>query len=195
MACRVNNSTDRLSSRGGVTFNDWLARPASSHKASSTIHRELREVRRLSVAWGDGMTYSIAGVGGAGSPQLVSGASPYSSPSTKMTNLFQTIDTTNTSSITQQQFNAAFATLNPPGRFQAVGAAAIFKQLDPQGTGSVSKSTFVNGLTKLISSFGKSGSPSATAAAAPSQSLGQSLQSLEQLGASTSPGAVVNKQV
>ena len=117
-----------------------------------------------------------------------------------MTNLFQTIDTAETGSISKQQFNQAFASLNPPGRFQSVGASAIFKQLDPQGTGSVSQSNFVSGMTALISSLGKTGTVASTSTATPpSQSLNQSQQSLERLGSpvstSNGPGTVVNELI
>ncbi len=152
------------------------------------------------------MSFSISGVGGASTPQMVSGASPYSSPTTKMTNLFQTIDTGGTGSISQQQFNQAFTSLNPPGRFQSLGASAIFKQLDPQGTGSVSQSNFVKGMTSLTSSLGNSATAGGTSAAplststnTPSQSLSQSQTLLDLLGTQTStnndPGSIVNKLI
>ena len=152
------------------------------------------------------MSFSISGVGGASSPHLVSGASPYSTPTTKMTNLFQTIDSAGTGSISQLQFNNAFRSLNTPGRFQSFGASAIYNQLDPKGTGSVSKSDFVKGMTALISSFGKSENAISTASVgssagtnAPAQTLNQGLQSLELLGNQSStnqaPGSVVNKLI
>lgn len=148
------------------------------------------------------MSVSVAGVGGASSSMMVSGASPYSSPTTKMTNLFNSIDTNGTGSISQQQFNQAFSTMNPPGRFQSLGASAIFSKLDPQGTGSVTKSDFVNGMTALTSSFSNAGSVNGASTAAtvsPAQSLSQSQQSLDVLGqsitANSPPGSVVNELV
>ena len=143
------------------------------------------------------MSFATPAISGSNSPQMVSGASPYSSPTTKMTNLFQTIDTGNTGSISKQQFNNAFATLKPPGRFQSLGPTAIFSQLDPQGTGSVSKSAFVNVMSNLFNSSASAttGGTSANFAGNPSQSLSQSQASLERLGGSGYPGQVVNKQV
>ncbi|HUY88350.1 MAG TPA: EF-hand domain-containing protein [Pirellulales bacterium] len=137
------------------------------------------------------MSLSISGMGAASAPQIVSGASSYASPTAKMTSLFGQIDAGNTGSITLGQFQQAFANSNPPASFRAQGANAIFNQLDPSQTGSVSKAHFVRGMTALMRSFKTAGSRSAAGAPmassssdAASQSLGQSLQSLLQLGSS-----------
>ena len=134
------------------------------------------------------MSMSISGLGSASPPQIVSGASSYGSPSQKMSNLFQQIDTSNSGSITQAQFQQAFATLNPPANFQAVGANAVFQQLDSSGAGSVSKSNFVSGMTAMMRSLRSDtvSNSNANTAAPPSttpvQSLSQSLQAFLQLG-------------
>src|SRR5471032_1498099 len=95
---------------------------------------------------------SVSSVGG-GMVTVVSGASPYSTPTNKMSNLFAQIDTNGTGSINQDQFNQAFQTLNPPGVFKAAGADAIFSQLDPNGTGNVSQPDFVASMTSLMKSL------------------------------------------
>jgi len=138
---------------------------------------------------------TAAGISGAGTDGIVSGASPYATPDTKMSNLFSQIDTNNGGSITQDQFNQAFLTKNPPGVFKAAGADSIFSQLDPAGTGSVSKADFVNTMTSLMKSL-RSGASSA--ATTPANTLASSLQSLNQLGGSSDPqsndglGSLVN---
>lgn len=137
------------------------------------------------------MSLSISGMGATSAPQIVSGASSYASPAVKMTSLFGQIDAGNTDSITLGQFQQAFATLSPPASFRAQGANAIFNQLDPNQTGSVSKPHFIRGMTALMRSLKTAGARGATAAPtasnssdAASQSLSQSLQSLLQLGSS-----------
>ena len=71
-------------------------------------------------------------------------------PNQKMSNLFNSIDTSGAGSINQAQFNQAFQTLNPPAVFKAQGANAIWSSLDPNGTGSVSKQDFVNTMKDLM---------------------------------------------
>lgn len=83
-------------------------------------------------------------------PQVVSGASMRMPPSQKMGNLFQQIDTGNTGSITKAQFEQAFQTLNPPPSIKSQGADAIFSKLDPNGTGSVSRQDFINGMKSIM---------------------------------------------
>ena len=67
-----------------------------------------------------------------------------------MSNLFDQIDTTGSGTITKSQFEQAFQNMNPPGSFQAAGADAVWSKLDPNGTGSVSKQDFVNGMTTMM---------------------------------------------
>jgi Ca2+-binding EF-hand superfamily protein len=135
------------------------------------------------------MNLSISGTSGMNSPQIVSGASSYGSPTSKMTNLFQQIDASNSGSISLGQFQQAFTTSNPPARFQSLWADAIFQQLDPNGTDSVSQGDFVSGMTALMKSLRSAGSSNESSPAAASaitdpasQSLSQSLQSFLKLG-------------
>lgn len=125
----------------------------------------------------------ISGVSAAGGMHAVSGASSSGPPQQKMSDLFDSIDSSGSGSITQSQFEQAFQTKNPPAVFQKQGADAIFAALDPGGTGSVSKPDFVAGMKKLMASLradsaGPSGSQS---------SLAASLQSLNQVDPASAP--------
>ena len=125
----------------------------------------------------------ISGVSAAGGMHAVSGASSSGPPQQKMSDLFDSIDSSGSGSITQRQFEQAFQTKNPPAVFQKQGADAIFAALDPNGTGSVSKQDFVAGMKKLMASLradnaGPSGSQS---------SLAASLQSLNQVDPASAP--------
>lgn len=97
------------------------------------------------------MTASIAAVSGGAS--ALSGASWSGPPNQKMSNLFDSIDAKGTGSISQTQFNSAFQTKNPPTVFQQQGASAIWSQLDPKSSGSVSKPDFVSTMSGLMSSL------------------------------------------
>jgi hypothetical protein len=142
----------------------------------------------------------ISGVGATGALHAVSGASSSGPPQQKMSNLFDSIDTSGSGSITQSQFNQAFQTKNPPAVFQNQGANAIFSTLDPNGTGSVSKQDFVSGMSTLMASLragnaGQSGSQSSQSSA----SLAASVQSLNQIDPASvpqnaSPGSLINLQ-
>lgn len=96
------------------------------------------------------MSSAISSVGGGISPQVVSGASMRMPPSQKMSQLFDKIDTSGSGSITQSQFEAAFQTMNPPAGIKSMGADAVFSQLDPNGTGKVSKQDFINGMKNVM---------------------------------------------
>src|ERR1700686_2846673 len=96
---------------------------------------------------------NIAGIAPSCGIHAVSGASSGAPPQQKMSNLFDSIDTSGSGSITQSQFNQAFQTKNPPAVFQNQGANAIFSTLDPNGTGSVSKQDFVSGMSTLMASL------------------------------------------
>jgi hypothetical protein len=120
---------------------------------------------------------SVAAVGGAGSPHIVSGASGNMPPNQKMSSLFNSIDTSGAGSINQSQFDQAFQTLNPPGVFKAQGANAIWSSLDPSGTGSVSKQDFVNTMKDLMVQL-RADPTSTTNPVAPGQTLDSSTQSL-----------------
>ena len=76
------------------------------------------------------------------SSSAMSGASAPMSPSQKMSNLFDSIDTIGSGTITNSQFEQAFQSMNPPGSVKAAGADAIWKKLDPDGAGKVSKQDF-----------------------------------------------------
>jgi hypothetical protein len=149
----------------------------------------------------------ISGVGAAGAMHAVSGASTSGPPQQKMSNLFDSIDTSGSGSITQSQFDQAFQTKNPPGVFQKQGADAIFAALDPSGTGSVSKADFVAGMSKLMASLrADTATPAASSISQASASLAASTQSLNLIdpsslpkitpqAANLQPGAFVNFQV
>src|SRR5664280_3857517 len=123
------------------------------------------------------MSMSVAAVGGAGNPHIISGASGNMLPNQKMASLFNSIDTSGAGSINQAQFNQAFQTLNPPAVFKAQGANAIWSSLDPNGTGSVSKQDFINTMKDLMVQL--RADPTGTASPiAPGQTLDSSLQSL-----------------
>ena len=137
----------------------------------------------------------ISGVGSAGALHAVSGASTGSPPQQKMSNLFDSIDSSGSGSITQSQFMQAFQTKNPPSVFKQQGADAIYAALDPSGTGSVSKSDFVSTMSKLMVSL--RAEASATSGSSAADSLSASVQSLNQIDptsapSSASPGSLFN---
>ena len=68
----------------------------------------------------------ITGVGAVSGMHAVSGASSSGPPQQKMSDLFDSIDTSGSGSITKSQFDQAFQSKNPPAVFQKQGADAIF---------------------------------------------------------------------
>lgn len=137
----------------------------------------------------------ISGLGSATGMHAVSGASSGSPPQQKMSNLFDSIDTSGSGSITQAQFEQAFQSQNPPAVFQQQGADAIFSALDPTGSGKVSKQDFVSGMSKLMASLRAENS--AQSATQPSDTLAASLQALNQIDPSSispdsPPGSLLN---
>ncbi len=125
----------------------------------------------------------------------MSGASYGAPPQQKMSNLFNSIDTSGSGSITQSQFEQAFQTKNPPAVFQQQGAAAVFAALDPNGTGSVSKQDFVSTMSGLMASLRADSSGSSTSP--PANSLTTSLQALNQIDpanvpSTAAPGTLIN---
>ena len=96
------------------------------------------------------MSFSIGAIGGPAHAQAVTGASPGMSPQQKMTNLYNNIDTNHSGSISQAQFNQAFATQNPPNVFKAAGAEAVWSGLKSDATGQVSRNDFVNGMKNMM---------------------------------------------
>lgn len=99
------------------------------------------------------MSISLAGLSGAAHTMAVGGASISHSPQQKMTNLYNSIDTAGSGSISKNQLSTAFATMNPPTVFKNAGVDAVFSQLDPSGTGNVSKSNFIDGMKSLMVSL------------------------------------------
>ena len=125
----------------------------------------------------------------------VSGASYGGPPQQKMSNLFDAIDTSGSGSISQAQFDQAFATKNPPLVFQQQGSEAIFSKLDPSGSGTVSKQDFVSTMTGLMQSL-RSGA-AAPAMAKPADGVQASLNALNALGskpvsANAAAGSIVS---
>ncbi len=128
------------------------------------------------------MSMDIASVSASlNSTQIFSGASARMPASQKMSSLFDQIDTTGSGSITQAQFDQAFQNLNPPKDFKAAGASAIWSQLDPNNTGSVSKQDFVSTMTAIMRQMraGDHGAPSSVQS--PSQTISASASSLQNL--------------
>ena len=137
----------------------------------------------------------ISGIASASGLHTVSGASSSGPPQQKMSNLFDSIDTTGSGTITQAQFEQAFQTKNPPVVFQKQGADAIWTALDPSGSGTVSKQNFVSTMSQLMASL-RAGGGAATSSQA-SASASASLQSLSQITPTTispnsPPGSLVN---
>src|ERR1700761_4161971 len=140
----------------------------------------------------------ISGVSSSSGLHAVSGASSGAPPQQKMSNLFDSIDTSGSGSITQSQFSQAFQTKNPPAVFQNQGSDAIFAALDPTGSGSVSKQSFVSTMSNLMVSL--RADSSAQSGSQPADTLSASLQSLNQINPATvpstaSPGALINYTV
>ncbi|MGA7993734.1 MAG: EF-hand domain-containing protein [Bradyrhizobium sp.] len=149
----------------------------------------------------------ITGVGAASGMHAVSGASSSGPPQQRMSELFDSIDTSGSGSITQSQFDQAFQTKNPPAVFQKQGADAIFAALDPNGTGSVSKQDFVAGMKQLMASLrAGDAAPAGSSTSQSSASLAASVQSLNVIDKSSlpqttlqdlkgsPPGALINLQ-
>jgi hypothetical protein len=135
---------------------------------------------------------NISGIATTSGLNAISGASYGAPPQQKMSNLFDSIDTAGSGSITQAQFEQAFQTKNPPAVFQKQGADAIWTALDPSGSGTVSKQDFVSTMSKLMVSLRAEGT-----APGGSASLSASLQSLNQIdpttvSANSPPGSLVN---
>ncbi len=121
------------------------------------------------------MSFEISSVAPANTAavQTMTGPSANAPARQKMSGLFDKIDSAGTGSINREQLARAFQTMNPPAGFQALGAGAVFGQLDPQRTGSVSKATFVNTMSTLSWSLaGAAGAQSSTVAAGQATTTG-----------------------
>lgn len=132
------------------------------------------------------MSAAISGLGMAGAPHAMTGASMRMPPAQKMANLFDQIDTSGSGSVTKAQFEQAFSKLNPPSGFKSMGADAVFAKLDTNGTGSVSKQDFINGMTQLMSQIRQQRhqhheSAAQAPAPAPTQTIDASLNNLSQM--------------
>ncbi len=130
-------------------------------------------------------TSSIASTSGPG--QIWSGASAGARmpASQKMSSLFDQIDSSGSGSITQSQFDQAFQTLNPPKDFKAQGADATWAQLDPAGTGSVSKQDFVTGMTAMMRQMRAGVQDASTSSQSPNQTVSASSSALQSLTTGT----------
>jgi len=134
------------------------------------------------------MSIAISGMSGTGGAiQAMSGASAGLPPQQKMTLLYDKIDNSGSGSISQDQFNNAFQSMNPPAAFQQQGASAVFAALDPGGTGSVSKSDFVSGMSQLMASLRAGGSASGASSSSPNQNLAPSIQFLNSIDPASMP--------
>jgi hypothetical protein len=145
------------------------------------------------------MSIGISGISDSGAMHAMSGASTGMPPQQKMSSLFDQIAGSSSSSITQQQFDQAFQTMEPPAVFQQQGSSAIFAALDPNGTGSVSKQDFVSGMSQLMVSLRAEGG-SGVLGPTPSQSLATSIQSISsidpsQVPSDAQPGALFSVRV
>ena len=110
------------------------------------------------------------------------------SPSQKMGNLYDSIDTSGSGSITQAQFQQAFATQSPPASFQAQGSTSVWNDINPNGSATVSKDEFVSGMTALMKAHrghSHGGVESATGA----QTLADSASALDVLTGSGATGS------
>lgn len=127
------------------------------------------------------MSSAISGLGMP--PQAMTGASMYMPPAQKMFDLFSQIDTSSSGSITKAQFDLAFSALNPPAGFKSMGADAVFAELDPNGTGAVSKLDFKNGMLQMMAQIRQQRHESMTQEQTPTpvQTIDTSLDSLNQL--------------
>lgn len=139
---------------------------------------------------------NVSGVGSSSGIHTISGASYGAPPQQKMSNLFDSIDTSGSGTITQVEFTQAFQSKNPPAVFQKQGSDAIFSALDPSGSGKVSKQDFVSTMSKLMVSLRAEGMTQS--GTAPSASVSASLQSLTQISPTTIspnslPGSLVNQ--
>lgn len=137
----------------------------------------------------------VSGASAASGLHAVSGASSSGPPQQKMSNLFDSIDTAGSGTITQSQFQQAFQTQNPPAVFQKQGADAIFSALDPSGTGSVSKQDFVSTMSKMMVSLRADSAPQS--GSSPTGTLTSSLQALNQIdptsvSSTAPPGSLIN---
>jgi hypothetical protein len=138
--------------------------------ASGFLHRHNAASAVRAGAFGRGITYQLeipmelSGVGAIPPVPVTTDANLQLSVAQFLGNLFDQIsnvddnqvDTNdpvnphNPTSITQTQFGDAFNSLALPPQLRGLGANTVFSLLDPNQTGSVSRSDFVTGLTRLL---------------------------------------------
>ena len=107
----------------------------------------------------------ISRAGGMSQPAVMSGASARRPPQQKMSQLFDMIDASGSGTITKDQFQKAFQSLEPPAKLQAVGASQLWARMDTNRTGSVSKRDFLKVMLDAIRNQGGSGQEIAPASA------------------------------
>ena len=136
------------------------------------------------------MSHSISGVAGMLLPPMLPGIRSNSAPSKKSSKLFQTIESDEANSISQQQFRQAVSNL------PTLDTNTIVEQIDPHGKGPLSIQDSSNGMAALKSSLNQTGSAIGAVDVPASKPINATLMSLEQLGSQTptsgSPGSVVN---
>lgn len=128
------------------------------------------------------MDLSIQSLNSTSSSSAMSGASAPMSPDQRMSNLFSQIDTSGSGTITEAQFDKAFQSMRPPGSVKAAGADAIWKQLDPNGAGSVSKQDFVSGMTSAMKQLRGAHHHHGGSSSAGALQVSQSTSSLDAIG-------------
>jgi Ca2+-binding EF-hand superfamily protein len=144
------------------------------------------------------MAGSIGGLGGASMPQIVSGASKRGSKSHGLADMFKSMDTNGSGSISISQLQSAFGNLKLPPSAKSLGPDAIFSKLDPNNTGSVSKQDFVSGLRKILADLQvQASNPSQDSSTSPFASLMSSAQPQASLtgGSSGSTGTSIGSLI
>lgn len=96
------------------------------------------------------MSMAVSGMGGAGGFGGVSGASMRMPPQQQFSNLFSMVDSSGTGSITKSQLSGFMDSAKTPAVFRNAGVDAVWSQLDPSNSGSVSKDQFVSTMTNLL---------------------------------------------
>jgi hypothetical protein len=145
------------------------------------------------------MTGSIGGMGGVSLPKVVSGASKRGSKSHGLADLFKSVDSTGSGSITKSQLQSALPNLKLPSSVKSLGADAIFGKLDPNNTGSVSPQDFVTGLRKIMADPKvQTTKPAQAASSSPFDALISGAKAIASLGAAatgpvgSSIGSLIN---
>lgn len=132
-------------------------------------------------------------------PQAWSGASMKMSPTQKMTNLFDKIDAMGSGSITKDQLTQSLQSNKAPSSFQTIGIDKLWAQLDPSGTGQVSKQDFTSKMvdiqTQLRAQHHHHHKGSATDAQLAAQTAAQSAAALTKLGGDPKTTSMISSNV